>query len=79
MDKFKLLGLSVLNWFMTASAVYHTLATVTISAVKLTFEQDLGTRVYEKEAYGHSLYQDSENLATSFGTWIFFWLALGRV
>ena len=56
MDKFKLLGLSVLNWFMTASAVNQTLATVTSSAVKLTFEQDLGTRVYEKEAYGHSLY-----------------------
>ena len=60
MDKFKLLGLSVLNWFMTASAVNQTLvlmsATVTSSAVKLTFEQDLGTKVYEKEAYGHSLY-----------------------
>ena len=48
MDKFKLVGLSVLNWFMTASAVYHTLASVTISAAKMTFEQDLGTRVYEK-------------------------------
>jgi hypothetical protein len=37
---------------MMSSTVYQILATVTISAAKITLEQDLGTRVYEKEDYG---------------------------